>query len=205
MMISEKIVKKTINIILCIVQWRPLCDRGRIHQTHCTKRSMWGLLNHQTLLYIIKDFFINFIRRRTVWLHKITRYLGHTSLFIFKLHMTRIFVCFNFYLTCKFGQTCKYYKICILHNKISFWRDQISNFNSVYGFVFHSSGYFFEKLLIQCKEKTCYFSDVIIRKKTMINKRSNIRLTEKIYKPGKASYIEHKNKSEKASHTEYTL
>ena len=70
MMISEKIVKKTINFILCKVQWRPLSDRGRIHQTHCTKRSMWGLLNHQTLVYIIKDFFINFIRRRTVWLHK---------------------------------------------------------------------------------------------------------------------------------------
>ena len=25
--------------------------------------------------------------------------------------------------------------------------------SSVYGFVFHSSGYFFEKLLIQCKAK----------------------------------------------------
>ena len=85
-------------------------------------------MNHQTLVYIIKDFFINFIRRQTEWLHKITRYLGHTSLFIFKLHMTRIFWGFNFYLTCKFGQTCKYCKICILHNKISFWRDQISNF-----------------------------------------------------------------------------
>ena len=41
---------------------------------------------------IIKDFFINFIRWQTEWLHKITRYLGHTSLFIFKLHMTRIFL-----------------------------------------------------------------------------------------------------------------
>ena len=93
--------------------------------------------------------------------------MGHTRLFIFKLHMTRIFWGFNFYLTCKFGQTCKYYKICILHNKISFWRDQISNFSSVYGFVFHSSGYFFEKILIQCKAKKCYFSDVIIRKKKL--------------------------------------
>ena len=38
MMISEKIVKKNpINLILCKVQWLTLSDRGRIHQTHCTK------------------------------------------------------------------------------------------------------------------------------------------------------------------------
>mgnify|MGYP003690294211 CR=1 FL=1 len=88
---------------MCKVQWPPLSERGHIHQTNCTKRSVWGLLNNQTLVYIIIDFFINFIRRRTEWLHKITRYLGHTSLFIFKLQMTRIFF-FFFYLTCKFGQ-----------------------------------------------------------------------------------------------------
>ena len=140
-----------------------LSDRGRIHQTHCTKRSVWGLLNHQTLVYIIKDFFINFIRRRTELLHKITRYLGHTSLFIFKLHMRRIFGFFKIFILhvslAKLVNVVRYTK---LHNKISFRRDQISNFSSVYGFLFHSSRYFFETLLKQCKAKKC-FSDVIIR------------------------------------------
>ena len=65
MKISEKIVKKPINLILCKVQWPPLSDRGRIHQIHRTKRSVRGLFNYETLVYIIKDFFINSIRRWT--------------------------------------------------------------------------------------------------------------------------------------------
>ena len=139
-----------------------LSDRGRIHQTHCTKRSVWGLLNHQTLVYIIKDFFINFIRRRTVWLHKSQDIWATRAYSFLNCIWQGFFKIFILHVSlAKLVNIVRYAK---LHNKISFRRDQISNFSSVYGFLFHSSGYFFETLLKQCKAKKCFF-DVIIRKK----------------------------------------
>ena len=103
-----------------------------------------------------------------MWLHKITRYLGHTSLFIFKLHMTRIFFLI-FILHESLAKLVNIVRFAKLHNKISFRRDQISNFSSVYGFLFHSSGYFFETLLKQCKAKKCFFDVIIRKKKTIIH------------------------------------